>query len=146
MVDDLPTGPFGAFLNEMARLGSGEATWAVIEVCSRLGVFHADEFKCLAARPVNSAIPIEDLNALADLDPEHPRFRDYQELTNTPDAWHILYASGDILGFFDLATHELPKLIWQRNGTGGARIYDYQTIKRRVQHVLNALCPGTEEA
>jgi hypothetical protein len=122
-----PVSPFGDFLAHMAEMGAGEWVWPVMDICSRYGVFCADERRCMVARPVDSSFPIGVLNDFRDLEPDG----DYL-LTMEPDAWHIVYASGDIRNFFDLAPYELPKLIWQRNGEGQARIYDYQRTKKKV--------------
>jgi hypothetical protein len=126
---DLPECPLADFLTFMSDIGAPEWVWSYMEMCGRFGMLHAEPSRFMLARPVNSAIPIDDLNCLADLDPA--RYPD-RELTNTHDAWHILFASGGIEHFFDLAPYELPKLIWQRDGKGGARIYDFQRIKKLI--------------
>lgn len=131
IVVDLPDCPFTDFLAFMAEIGASKWVWSYLEMCGRLGMLHSEPSRFLIARPVNSAIDIDDLNCLADLDPE--RYPD-RELTRAHDAWHIVYASGGIEHFFDLAPYELPKLIWQRDGRGGARVYDYQRIKHLIHH------------
>lgn len=129
VIVDLPDCPFTDFLAFMAEAGSSKWVWSYVEMCGRLGMLHSEPTRFLLARPVNSAIPIDDLNCLADLDPK--RYPD-RELTQAHDAWHIVYASGDIGHFFDLAPYELPKIIWQRTGSGEARILDYQKVKNKV--------------
>ena len=80
---------------------------------------------------MNSSIPIEDLANLSDLDPScYPN----RELTADHDAWHIVYASGGIEHFFDLAPYDLPNLIWQRDGKEEARIHNYEKIKLKIHH------------
>lgn len=120
-----PRSPFGDFLAYMAENNIADWVWPYMEICSRLGVCHSDPSAFILARPVDSSVPIDRLNALADIDPK-------TGLTPAPDAWHILYASGDIRNFFPLATYELPKLIWQRNGGERVRILNYQTVKDRI--------------
>lgn len=120
-----PLSPFGDFLDYMAAKGMPEWTWTFIEMCSRLGVCHAEPGCFILARPVDSSLPIDTLNSFGDVDPE-------TGLTPWPDAWHILYASGDIHKFFRLAPFELPKLIWQRDGEGPARIYNFKRTKDRI--------------
>ena len=120
-----PLSPWGDFLAFFAP--SAEWIFPIIDICSRYGVFCADETRCMVARPVDSRIPIDVLNKFEDISPA----ADYL-LTMEPDAWHIIYASGDIGNFFALAPYELPKLIWQRDGIGTARIYNYQRIKEKV--------------
>lgn len=120
-----PVSPWGDFLAFFAPVG--DWIFPIIDICSRYGVFCADDTRCMVARPVDSRIPVEILNVFGDIDPAG----DYL-LTMEPDAWHIIYASGDIGNFFSLAPYELPKLIWQRDGEGRARIYDYQRTKRKV--------------
>lgn len=122
-------GPFGAFLATMSAIGAAEWVWPYIEACSRHGVFCADENRCILARPVNSTIPIDHLNALWDLDPEHVPDR---QLANAHDAWLVMFAAGGPLGgFFGLATRELPFLLWQRDG-GAPRLYPFNCVKERI--------------
>tara|TARA_R110000868_G_scaffold124963_1_gene330193 strand:+ start:297 stop:665 length:369 start_codon:yes stop_codon:yes gene_type:complete len=112
----------------MADLGIEQWIWHFIDACSRHGVFHCDAFKILLIRPVNSMIGIDDLNSLVDLDGiTYP-----PEVANNHDAWHIIYAAGDIDGFFELAPYPLPKLIWQRDGRTPARIYNFNKLKERI--------------
>lgn len=131
--------PFGNFLDFYHDVG-GNWLWMAIEVASREGVFHSDPLCCIVARPVNSRVPIADLNIFADREPEYQIPRAYEgEETGLPsahDAWHIIYASGDIRRFFQLATHDLPKLIWQRDNEPLPRIYDYARTKRLIHHGL----------
>lgn len=129
----LPTGwgdaPFGDFLAFMAHSGASDWVWHYLEACARVGVVHAEPGSFLLARPVNSRLPIDDLNALMDLSPEHYPDR---SLAEDHDAWMILYASGDILRFFRLAPYPLQHLLWQRDGRAPVRIYDFQKMKDRI--------------
>jgi len=125
--------PLQDYLDYCDGVGAPDWVWAYIEACScNGGVFHAGPDMCMVARPVVSSIPVDMLNELADISPTHPRHEEFQGLTEAPDAWHILYASGDIRRFFELDTLNLPKVIWQRDGQGDGKIYDFQTIKSRV--------------
>ena len=123
--------PMAVFLWMMAEAGLGEWIWAFVHACSRHGVFHCDTKKCVLARPVNSSLPIDDLNSLVDLDGvTHP-----PEVAGEHDAWLVMFAAGDMSGFFELAPYELPSLLWQRDGRTPARIYNFSKFKNRI-HVL----------
>jgi hypothetical protein len=126
--------PFGDFLDFMAGQNAAEWVWPIVETCARHGVLHSEPGCCILARPVDSSIDIDVLNGLGDLLPE-------SGLTPTPDAWHIIYASGGIHGFFRLAPYPLPKLIWQRNGTGPAKIYNFNKVKDRIHGIILAKNP-----
>ena len=125
--------PFGNFLDAFADYSHW--VWPAVAICSTHGFFSADKNRCILARPVNSRVPINDLACYADLEME---YRIPAEcgggLTSDHDAWHIIYASGDLRSFFELAPYDLPKLIWQRDCKGPARIYNFSTIKRRIHH------------
>jgi len=125
--------PFGDFLAFMSQQGVSEWVWPLIEACARHGVFHSDSSRCILARPVNSAIPIDTLNALGDLDPA--TFPDRQ-LANRHDAWLIVFAgSADpdtLAAFFTLAPYDLPFLIWQRNGRDPVKRYPFNQVRKRI--------------
>ena len=131
-----PATPFGDFLNMMAEMGAAEHVWATIDICARYGGFYADETRCLIARPVDSSIGIHTLNGFGDL--VAPLVDEMKV-----DAWFILYAVGGINSFFELAPYELPRLVWQRDGQGDAKIYDFQKIKHRVHAMSPPKPPAT---
>lgn len=108
--------PFGDFLAFFAERGESERIWTFIDACSRKGVFHSEAAFCIVAMPVNEA----------EIRSKNPG------LTKPADAWHIVYASGDIHDFFKLAPYELPKLMWSRDGEVRIRTYDYQRVKNLV--------------
>jgi hypothetical protein len=128
-----PVSPFGNFLAYMAEKDSSDWVWAVIDICSRYGGFYADETRCLIARPVDSRRSIDDLNGFFDLDDVD---------TMEVDAWFILYASGDLGAFFELAPYDLPRLVWQRDGIGNARVYDYNKFKSKIMSMLSPPKPA----
>jgi len=123
--------PWSTYLIMMDEAGMNEWVWAYIDVCSRHGVFHADGEGILLARPVNSTIPIEWLNELADLrDEPHSHFS--PELASQHDAWHVIFAAGEMSQFFELAPYPLPKVVWQRDGRPTTKIYNFDQLKGRI--------------
>jgi hypothetical protein len=128
-----PVSPFGDFLAYMAEIGAADWVWTIIDICSRYGGFYADEKRCLIARPVDSRVSIHDLNGFYDLE----NVEDMEV-----DAWFILYASGDLGSFFELAPYDLPRLVWQRDGIGKARVYDYHKFKSKIMSVLSPPKPS----
>ena len=128
--DILCEGPFGDMLNFYDSVSCGHAIWPLMEVCARRGVLFSSPEAFIMARPVNSTIPELDIINLKDL---HP---DYQNigLTDAYDAWHVIYASGDLRHFFDKATHPLPFVLWQRNGVGKLKRYSFNKIKQKIHH------------
>ena len=126
----LPPCPFEDFLLHMNNSEASAWTWTFIEMCSRFGVFHSSPEGTLLARPVNSKIPESDLLAFNDIDPNHELAS--TGLTDKPDTWHILYASGDPSFFFSLAPYELEFVSWHRNkGNKQLKLHKFQTIKKR---------------
>ena len=130
-VIDFPPGGFDDFLRHMAADSTSAAwTWSYIEICARVGVFYSSPENTLLARPVNSAIPEEDLRAFNDLDPTHALAS--TGLTDRHDTWHILYASGDPSFFFDLCPYPLEKVSWHRaKGNDKLRTHSFQQLKKR---------------
>jgi hypothetical protein len=127
---EFPPCPFEDFLMHMNGSDSSQWTWSFIEMCARFGVFHSSPQGMILARPVNSEISELDLLAFNDLDPNHPLTS--TGLTESPDTWHILYASGVPSFFFSLCPYELPKLSWhRRGGESKLKTYDFQSIKAR---------------
>ena len=124
-----PISPFGDFLAYMAEIDAADWVWTIIDICSRYGGFYADEKRCLIARPVDSRTSIDDLNGFYDLEPDRIESMEV-------DAWFILYASGDLGAFFELAPYDLPRLVWQRDGIGNARVYDYHKFKSKIMSIL----------
>tara|TARA_R110000796_G_scaffold251769_1_gene383939 strand:- start:6085 stop:6465 length:381 start_codon:yes stop_codon:yes gene_type:complete len=105
-------------------------TWSYIEMCARFGLFYSTPENTLLARPVNSAIPEEDLRAFNDLDPGHKLAS--TGLTGRHDTWHIIYASGDPSFFFDLCPYPLERVSWHRaKGNERLRTHSFQQLKKR---------------
>ena len=126
-----PPCPFEGFLQHMSDCEGAEWIWTFVEVCSRFGVYHSGPNGVILARPVNSAISEEDLAAFNDLDPETEVGS--SGLTNHPDTWHILYASGTPALFYSLCPYELENISWHRNkGSDKLKTYNFQNIKRRL--------------
>jgi hypothetical protein len=123
---------FGDMLAFYADVGRADAIWPYMEVCARHGLLYSDKDTFMMARPVNSSLPPEDLNNLADLSSE----RQKRELTFEYDAWHIIYASGKITDFFAKAPFTLPKVMWQRDGGGPMRIYPYKKLENLIHGKL----------
>lgn len=119
---------FGDMLQFYAHHEITDWIWHHIDACARHGLFYSDKDTLLMARPVDSSLPIDDLNALLDLSPGYKK----SELTPKYDAWHIIYASGKITEFFNKAPYPLPKVMWQRDGNGPARIYSFNYTKNRI--------------
>lgn len=133
MVDDewdglLGDSPFGDMLNFYASTNGGYAIWPLMEVCGRKGALFSSPDAFIMGRPVNSTLPDEDIVNLKDL---HPEYEDIG-LTDAHDAWHVIYASGDLRHFFDKAPYPLPYVLWQRDGVGKLRRYKFNTIKRKI--------------
>lgn len=125
---DFQVTAWGDMLQYYSEMGIPDWIFPHMDACGRHGVLYCDPDTFIMARPVNSALPIDDLNALQDLDPAYEK----RELTLAHDAWHIVYASGSLISFFDKATHTLPKVMWQRDGVGPARIYSFNKTKERI--------------
>lgn len=125
---DFPPCDFQNFLQHMADCDGMEWTWSYIEMCSRFGLFHSSDSGVILARPINSKIPESDIAAFNDLDPNHELAS--LSLTKESDTWHILYASGDPLYFFDLCPYELEFISWHRNkGNNRLKRYKFNKIK-----------------
>ncbi len=139
---EMDAGHFQNFLLHMTDTGAANWTWTFIEMSARLGVLHSSEQGVLLARPVNSAIPEEDLLAFNDIDPEHPLSQ--SSLTHEHDTWHILYASGDPAHFFDLAPYELEFVSWHRNkGNARLRKHKFNTIKDKYNGLTKTTGTGS---
>jgi|TARA_R110000764_G_scaffold16146_10_gene45379 hypothetical protein len=119
---------FGDMLQFYAYHEITDWIWHHIDACARHGLVHSDKDTFMMARPVDSSIPVDDLNALLDLSSTDQK----SELTSKHDAWHIVYASGGLTKFFDKAPYPLPKVMWQRDGSGPARIHSFNNIKKRI--------------
>jgi hypothetical protein len=111
------TTPFGDML---AFYGASEWIWRYMEICAKEGILYSDPTTFIMARPVDSSVDIEILNTLQDVE--------NQGLT---DAWYILYASGNLSHFLDKAPFHLPKIMWQRNGKGPAKIHLLTTLQQQ---------------
>ena len=125
---DHPLCPFGDMLDFYAGINRAECIWPYMEVCGRHGLLYSDSRTFIMARPVDSSLPLEDLNSLADLSPEYQK----RELTCDHDTWHIIYASGKISDFIGKAPYPLPKVMWQRDSGGSARIHSFNKLKNRT--------------
>lgn len=122
--------PFSTMLMMMDAGGLSQWVWAYIDACSRWGVFHCDVDYCLLARPVDSSTHIDALNALADI--EWEKDLPLWQFAHKKDAWHVIFAAGDIKKIFELALPPLPKLIWQRNGRNPVKVHNFQQIKEQI--------------
>jgi hypothetical protein len=120
--------PFGDMLEFYANNNITDWIWHHMDAAARHGLLYSDKDTFLMARPVNSKIPVDDLNALLDLSSDYEK----SELTYDHDTWHIMYASGRINYFFDKAPYVLPNVMWQRNGKGASKIHSYNKVKKRI--------------
>ena len=116
---------FGDMLNVFAEQDAAASIWPYMEVCGRTGLLYSDTTTFIMARPVDSSLPLDDLNSLKDMEPDYPKM-------GLTDTWHILYGSGNMSLFLDLMPYPLPKVMWQRNCKGKARIYSLTNIKRHI--------------
>ena len=127
---ELPGGPFEDFLLHMSNNGDAAWTWSYLEMCARFGILYSSPEHTLLARPVNLAIPAEDLRAFNDLDPTHALAS--TGLTDRHDTWHIIYACGNPSFFFDLCPYDLEHVSWHRNkGNEKLRVHNFQKVKKR---------------
>jgi hypothetical protein len=126
-----PPCPFQEFMQHMVDSDGPEWVWTFVEVCSRFGVYYSGPDGIMLARPVNSAIPQDDLNAFNDLDPGTEIGT--SDLTKHPDTWHILYGSGSPALFYSLCPYELENVSFHRNkGNGKLKTYNFKNFKRRI--------------
>jgi hypothetical protein len=110
--------PFGDML---AFYGASDCIWKYMEICGRTGLLYSSPTTFIMARPVDSMVSLEELNTLQDVG--------NQGLT---DAWYIMYASGNLRHFLDKSPFYLPKIMWQRNGKGPARIVSTDKLQKRI--------------
>ena len=118
---------FGDMLDMFARHGAAETIWPYMEACGRYGVLYSDTDNYIMARPVDSSLPIDDLDTLADL--QHG----YQS-SGLTDAWYILYGSGNMSLFLEKMPFPLPKVMWKRDGKGPVKTYSLSNLTRHLNH------------
>ena len=128
MTDTFTPSPFGEMLNFYAEQSATDSIWPYMEVCGRTGLLYSDATTFIMARPVDSSLPIEDLNSLRDTLPDY-------KTSGLTDAWHIIYASGDISQFVDKAPYPLPNVMWQRNGGSSVKIFSFNKLKKRTHGI-----------
>lgn len=117
--------PFGDMLNFYAEQDRLDCIWSYMDICGRTGLLYSSSTCFIMARPVDSSLPIEDLDSLKDTHPDYPS-------SGLTDAWYILYASGNLSHFLDKVPYDLPKVMWQRDGKGKAKIHLLSTLQKHI--------------
>lgn len=117
--------PYAALLTYYAEAGAQRDLWAHLKFYAENGVAYLAPELAIMARPVCSGWPDAHIVGLTSCFAAQSL-----GLPDSPDAWHIHLAVGDLRRAFELMPFPLPFVTFQR-GTARVRRYHLETIRRR---------------